>query len=198
METGLRTGCRSHRPGVESKYADRTSAPACTFPRVRVLPPATMCRQRLPARARLRHLCENLIDNLLVQETCLNPSRRDPKVANYIIYDIETLHGMGNAVILEVDLNCYHTRWNCHRTNLNGRRLDALIDDLITPTCHPHNIALRPSTAYERSSALTFHRGIIRVQFRPPSCRYAVRSPTQPRPSHEDHGELEEAEHQLS
>ncbi|TLO45009.1 hypothetical protein FEG16_18210, partial [Acinetobacter baumannii] len=152
-----------------------------------------------------------------VQETFLKPSRRDPKVANYVmvrndrlsarkggtvIYyrralhcvpldtpslshieasvcrisltghqpiviasvylppdkpllssDIESLFGMGDSVILAGDLNCHHTRWNCHRTNVNGRRLDAFIDDLTfeivgppTPTCYPYNIALRPST----------------------------------------------------
>ncbi|KAA5634969.1 hypothetical protein F3H16_34545, partial [Pseudomonas aeruginosa] len=34
--------------------------------------------------------------------------------------DIESLFGMGDSVILAGDLNCHHTRWNCHRTNVNG------------------------------------------------------------------------------
>ncbi|KAA5593386.1 hypothetical protein F3G61_30825, partial [Pseudomonas aeruginosa] len=67
--------------------------------------------------------------------------------------DLETLFGMGDSVILAGDLNCHHTRWNCHRTNVNGRRLDAFIDDLTfeifnppTPTYYPYNAARRPST----------------------------------------------------
>ncbi|TLO72043.1 hypothetical protein FEG37_18420, partial [Acinetobacter baumannii] len=65
--------------------------------------------------------------------------------------DIEALLGMGSSVILAGDLNCKHIRWNSHTTTPNGRRLDALVDDLafdivapLTPTHYPLNIAHRP------------------------------------------------------
>ncbi|KAA5737371.1 hypothetical protein F3G17_27965, partial [Klebsiella pneumoniae] len=41
--------------------------------------------------------------------------------------DIESVFGMGVSVLLAGDLNCHHTRWNCHSSNINGRRLDAFI-----------------------------------------------------------------------
>ncbi|GBP63763.1 RNA-directed DNA polymerase from mobile element jockey [Eumeta japonica] len=58
--------------------------------------------------------------------------------------DLEALFALGDAVILFGDFNSKSTNWNCNYTNSNGRKMEALAEDIhfnIIPTFtnHYHN-----------------------------------------------------------
>ncbi|GBP22755.1 RNA-directed DNA polymerase from mobile element jockey [Eumeta japonica] len=65
--------------------------------------------------------------------------------------DLEALFALGDAVILFGDFNSKSTNWNCNYTNSNGRKMEALAEDIhfniippLSPTHYHNNDNYRP------------------------------------------------------
>ncbi|GBP36782.1 RNA-directed DNA polymerase from mobile element jockey [Eumeta japonica] len=65
--------------------------------------------------------------------------------------DLKVLLALGDAVILFGDFNSKNTNWKCNYTNYNGRKMEALAEDLHfniitppTPTFYHNNVRYRP------------------------------------------------------
>ncbi|GBP92498.1 RNA-directed DNA polymerase from mobile element jockey [Eumeta japonica] len=65
--------------------------------------------------------------------------------------DLKVLLALGDAVILFGDFNSNNTNWKCNYTNYNGRKMEALAEDLHfniitppTPTFYHNNVRYRP------------------------------------------------------